>query len=83
LNSIIGFLNLIKEGLYESKEEMMQFVDNALMSARHLLNIINDILDIAKIEAGKLELTIEDVEVSELLQEVWDPVTCSGGAEKT
>jgi DNA-binding response OmpR family regulator/two-component sensor histidine kinase len=41
------------------------------MSARHLLNIINDILDIAKIEAGKLELTIEDVEVSELLQEVW------------
>jgi PAS domain S-box-containing protein len=71
LNSIIGFLNLIKEGLYESKEEMMQFVDNALMSARHLLNIINDILDIAKIEAGKLELTIEDVEVSELLQEVW------------
>ena len=71
LNTIIGFLNLIKEGLYESKEEMMQFVDNALMSARHLLNIINDILDIAKIEAGKLELTIEDVEVSELLQEVW------------
>jgi PAS domain S-box-containing protein len=71
LNSIIGFLNLIKEGLYESKEEMMQFVDNALMSARHLLNIINDILDLAKIEAGKLELTIEDVEVSELLQEVW------------
>jgi PAS domain S-box-containing protein len=71
LNSIIGFLNLIKEGFYESKEEMMQFVDNALMSAKHLLNIINDILDIAKIEAGKLELTIEDVEVSELLQEVW------------
>ncbi len=71
LNSIIGFLNLIKEELYENKEEMMQFVDNALMSAKHLLNIINDILDIAKIEAGKLELTIEDVELSELLQEVW------------
>ncbi|MCX7762159.1 MAG: PAS domain S-box protein [Candidatus Kryptonium sp.] len=71
LNSIIGFLNLIKEGLYENHEEMMKFVDNALMSARHLLNIINDILDIAKIEAGKLELNIEDIEVSELLYEVW------------
>ncbi len=71
LNSIIGFLNLIKEGLYENNEEMMKFIDNALMSAKHLLNIINDILDIAKIEAGKLELNIEDVEVSELLYEVW------------
>ncbi|MFN3134275.1 MAG: PAS domain S-box protein [Candidatus Kryptonium sp.] len=71
LNSIIGFLNLIKEGLYENHEEMMKFVDNALMSAKHLLNIINDILDIAKIEAGKLELNIEDLEVSELLYEVW------------
>jgi PAS domain S-box-containing protein len=71
LNSIIGFLNLIKDGLYESHEEMMKFVDNALMSAKHLLSIINDILDIAKIEAGKLELNIEDVEVSELLNEVW------------
>lgn len=71
LNSIIGFLNLIKEGLYENHEEMMKFVDNALMSAKHLLNIINDILDIAKIEAGKLELNIENVEVSELLYEVW------------
>ncbi len=71
LNSIIGFLNLIKEGLYENHEEMMKFIDNALMSAKHLLNIINDILDIAKIEAGKLELNIEDVEVSELLYEVW------------
>ncbi len=71
LNSIIGFLNLIKDGLYENHEEMMKFVDNALMSAKHLLGIINDILDIAKIEAGKLELNIEDVEVSELLSEVW------------
>ncbi len=71
LNSIIGFLNLIKEGLYDNHEEMMKFVDNALMSAKHLLNVINDILDIAKIEAGKLELNIEDVEVSELLHEVW------------
>lgn len=71
LNSIIGFLNLIKEGLYDSRDEMMKFIDNALMSARHLLNIINDILDIAKIEAGKLELNIEDVDVSELLREVW------------
>ena len=71
MNSIIGFLNLIKEGLYENNEEMMKFIDNALMSAKHLLNIINDILDIAKIEAGKLELNIEDVEVSELLYEVW------------
>lgn len=71
LNSIIGFLNLIKEGLYENHDEMMKFVDNALVSAKHLLSIINDILDIAKIEAGKLELNIEDVEVSELLYEVW------------
>ncbi len=71
LNSIIGFLNLIKDGLYENHEEMIKFVDKALISAKHLLGIINDILDIAKIEAGRLELNIEDVEVSELLSEVW------------
>ncbi len=56
MNSVLGFLTLIENGLFESEEELRDFARNAKISAESLLDIINNILDISKIEAGKMEL---------------------------
>ena len=70
LNGIIGFLNLILEDMADDPEEQQEFLQEAHKSALHLLNLINDILDIAKIEAGKMELNFTDVQLAELFQDV-------------
>jgi len=71
LNSIIGFLTLITDGYYEGQDELRLFTRNALDSSYHLLSVINDLLDISKIEAGKMQLQIEKVYVDELVSDVW------------
>lgn len=70
LNGIIGFLKLLLEGMADNHEEQQEFLQEAYKSSIHLLNLINDILDIAKIEAGKMDLELTDVELDELLQDV-------------
>ena len=70
LNGIIGFLKLLIEGMADNQEEQQEFLQEAYKSSIHLLHLINDILDIAKIEAGKMELELTDVELDELLQDV-------------
>ena len=70
LNSIIGFLTLITEGYYDSDNELRTFTRNALDSSYHLLSVINDLLDISKIEAGKMQLEIEKIYVDELIADV-------------
>lgn len=70
LNGIIGFLKLLLEGMADDPEEQREFIEEAYKSSIHLLNLINDILDIAKIEAGKMELQLSEVELKELLQDV-------------
>jgi signal transduction histidine kinase len=71
LNAIIGFTGtlLMRLGgpLTEVQEKQLTTVQN---SARHLLSLINDLLDVAKIESGKLELRIEPVACAALIQEV-------------
>ncbi len=56
MNGILGFLSLIEADSYSSKEELNNFVKNAKVSAESLLETINAVLDLSKIEAGKLEL---------------------------
>lgn len=70
LNGIIGFLKLLLEGMADNPEEQREFIEEAYKSSIHLLNLINDILDIAKIEAGKMELELTEIELEELLQNV-------------
>lgn len=70
LNGIIGFLKLLMEGMADSPEEQQEFIEEAYKSSIHLLNLINDILDIAKIEAGKMNLELTEVELEELFQNV-------------
>ncbi|MGQ4648971.1 ATP-binding protein [Lyngbya aestuarii] len=72
LNGIIGSLKLVIDGMVDDPEEQTEFINTAHNSALHLLNIINDILDIAKIEAGKLELELNPVKLDDLLDAVYN-----------
>jgi len=72
LNGMLGFLKLILEGMADGPEEQQEFIEEAYRSALHLLNIINDILDIAKIEAGKMELELGPIKLEELFSAVED-----------
>ncbi len=67
LNAMIGFLKLIMDGMADDPEEQAEFIKEAHCSAVHLLNIINDILDIARIEAGKMQLDMNPVKLDDLL----------------
>ncbi len=73
LNSIIGFTEVLLEGIDGDLTESM---DNDLKvihkNGQHLLNLINDVLDMAKIEAGRMTLTIEEFNLQEVLEEVTD-----------
>ncbi|MBI5182509.1 MAG: hypothetical protein HZA06_06330 [Nitrospirae bacterium] len=71
LNSIIGFSDLLLEitkGRLDEKEK--KYISNILKSGRHLLEIINEILDFAKIESGKMTTNIEELSVSEVFEDV-------------
>jgi signal transduction histidine kinase len=70
LNGMIGFLKLVMDGMVDGPEERDEFIREAHLSAVHLLNIINDILDIAKIEAGKMQLDMNPVKLVDLLNAV-------------
>ena len=71
LNSIIGFTDVILERISgEINKEQEKFLTNVKTSALHLLDLINDVLDIAKIEAGKVELNVEDVNLSKIISQI-------------
>ena len=70
LNAIIGFSELLKMNkLGTLNEKQEHYLDNIRYGGRHLLNLISDILDISKIEAGKMDLTIEKTSLSEIIDE--------------
>ncbi|MBE9013902.1 HAMP domain-containing histidine kinase, partial [Pseudanabaenaceae cyanobacterium LEGE 13415] len=69
LNGIIGCIQLVRDGFCDSREEELDFLEQADRSARHLLQIINDLLDLAKIEAGKADLNLQSIDVQDLCQE--------------
>jgi len=59
LNAIIGFSEVLQEKLFgELNEKQAEYTDDILSSGRHLLSLINDILDLSKIEAGRMELEV-------------------------
>ncbi|MCZ7362608.1 MAG: ATP-binding protein, partial [Candidatus Methanoperedens sp.] len=70
LNSIIGFSELMKQktaGELNNKQE--RYMENVLSSSNFLLNLINDVLDLSKVEAGKIELVLERISVPVVLNE--------------
>ena len=78
LNSIIGFSDLLYEQAYgELNKKQLRYVENISKSGKHLLNLINNILDISKIEAGKMELGYKNFELAtklNMIQNILFPI---------
>ncbi|MFP4101515.1 sensor histidine kinase [Coleofasciculus sp.] len=70
LNGIIGCLRLVKDGFCDDREEELDFLQRADEAAIHLLNIINDVLDLAKLESGQLSVEVELIDLRQLIDEV-------------
>jgi signal transduction histidine kinase/putative methionine-R-sulfoxide reductase with GAF domain len=64
LNAIIGFSEVLAERLFgEINEKQAEYIGDILQSGQHLLSLINDILDLSKIEAGRMELELSDFDL--------------------
>ena len=69
LNAIIGFSQLLKIG-FDSKEEHDNAVESINVSSKTLLQLVNDILDLSKLESGKMEICPEPTEAAKVLEEI-------------
>jgi nitrogen-specific signal transduction histidine kinase/CheY-like chemotaxis protein len=70
LNAILGSLSVIQNGLCDSREEELEFVRKAYLSSQHLLTLIDNLLDLEKIESGKLHAVLEPVALRALFEAV-------------
>ena len=71
LNAILGYTELMADGAYgEPSEKMLGILKRLEANGRHLLGLINDVLDLSKIEAGQLELELSDYSVQDIAQAV-------------
>ena len=72
LNAILGFSELLSDDATDrfDKATRRRFLDQIHSSGQHLLQLINDILDLSKVEAGQMELHLQSVELGRLIQEV-------------
>ena len=72
LTAIIGYSETLEEGLQDNApaEELQSDITRLQKNAHHLLGLINDVLDLSKIEAGRMDLHIEDVDLAPLLEDV-------------
>lgn len=81
LNAIIGFSEVLRDNLCGVlNEEQTEFVIDIHSSGQHLLQMINDILDLSKVESGKLELKYEEFEIGKAIEAVL--ITLKGLANK-
>jgi signal transduction histidine kinase len=71
LNAILGYTELIVDRIYgELPEKVSEVLERVQKSGRHLLGLINDVLDLSKIEAGQLALAVDDYSFSDVVQSV-------------
>jgi signal transduction histidine kinase len=75
LNAILGYTELILDGIYgEAPEKAQAVLKRVESNGRHLLGLINDVLDLSKIEAGQLTLTLTDYSMKDVLYNVFSAV---------
>jgi signal transduction histidine kinase len=70
-----GYANLLKEGLYQSEEEKQQYLNIIQQESQRLIQLINDLFDLAKMEEGRFDLTFEQVDVAEAAENVVSKAT--------
>ena len=71
MNSVLGFTEMLADGLYgELPERAMKALERVQANGKHLLGLINDVLDLSKIEAGQLTLALEDYALGQVVQNV-------------
>jgi signal transduction histidine kinase len=69
LNAILGFSEVLAQGMFgEVNEKQTEYLHDILESGRHLLSLINDILDLSKIEAGRMELEVSEFDLPQAIQ---------------
>ena len=78
LNAIIGFSEMLKSG-FDTEAERQQALDAILVSGRTLLGLVNDILDLSKLESGKMEILPEPTDCPLLLNGLLDAFRVAGG----
>ncbi len=70
LNSVIGFANILSKNRTGTlSEQDVEFTKRIVLNGKHLLTLINDVLDLAKVEAGRMEVELEDVDLDALVRE--------------
>jgi signal transduction histidine kinase len=77
MNSILGFADMMKE-LVDSDLEK-EYVENIRKSGKNLLKLINDVLDLSKIEAGKKDVSIRPIDVERVLDEIQSMFSLKAG----
>src|SRR3989449_5868370 len=71
LNAVVGYTELIVDGLYgEIPDKAKEVLDRVQINGKHLLGLINDVLDLSKIEAGQLKLSLEDYSMRSVVDSV-------------
>ncbi|MCD6311293.1 MAG: HAMP domain-containing histidine kinase [Elusimicrobia bacterium] len=79
MNAIIGFTDLLKDDIYgELTEKQKEILSKVQRNSNHLLNLINDILDLSKIESGRIDLMPEKFELRELINTVSGEISSPG-----
>ena len=75
LNAILGYTELILDSVYgDTPEKMREVLDRIQRNGRHLLGLINDVLDLSKIEANQLNLSLADYSLKDVVQSVYSAV---------
>ena len=71
LNAVIGFSELLEQQIFGTlNEKQRTYVGNVLLSGRHLLQLVNDVLDISKVEAGRMDLAYERTPIGSIVDVV-------------
>ena len=85
INAVMGYNDLLLASIYGPLSEQQELaVERAQRAARHLRELVNDVLDISRLEAGKIDLEVEDVALRAVVHEVLDtlrPVAQAAGCE--
>jgi len=83
LNAILGYTELIIDKIYgEVPEKIQEVLERLEKNGSHLLNLINDVLDLAKIEAGRLRLSLSEYSMAEVVQTVFTSIEALAAEKK-